>query len=643
MPDLDPVYFIIGSGRSGTTLLRVMLAGHPQLFSPPEMLLGFFEDMARRKQFLDGAFWTKGGLRRALMDLRGVDVATAKAEVEAMTDWSVHDVYAHLQSLAGGRTVVDKCVHLGYLPELLAGVPDRFPGARFLWIVRHPGSVIRSFENMPMAEVMLKVGPGVESAEDAWNVANSNIRDFLATQPAESWTRIRYEDLVTDPRSTLQQVMDTFGLPFDEALLTPYDGDRMREGPKGARAIGDPNMAGRGKLQPELATKWLDGFDPRRVSSETRTLAKSLGYDLSELGLPAMATLSDAIGALWETARELEASIQVPNDLDAVEGRRFLLRMVSESVDNFVEHTDVDRPRFRHAEGPHRKMFADNPDTDYLQAPISLAGGRTYRLTGRIPPGTTYVGVLLYGKGGRIGNRLTDATLPLDEDGNFSLLISADAAQAPDLLGDGDERQVMVRQYYTDRAVEPPVELQIELLGEVPAPAPLDAADMAKRLGLSKRMLEAIWKRTMQAYKMASVGALNSFLQLGAEALFPTPDNVYQICWYRFGQDQVMFVRGTLPKARYFSFVLCNLWMESLDYTRHRVVLNHGSIETDEDGSFEIALAHRDPGHPNWIDTAGHHAGYLIARSLLPEGDPPDYSIQVMYEHEWAALKASRE
>ena len=34
--------FVLGSGRSGTTLLRAMLAGHPALFSPPEMFLANF-------------------------------------------------------------------------------------------------------------------------------------------------------------------------------------------------------------------------------------------------------------------------------------------------------------------------------------------------------------------------------------------------------------------------------------------------------------------------------------------------------------------------------------------------------------------------------------------------------------------------
>ena len=33
------------------------------------------------------------------------------------------------------------------------------------------------------------------------------------------------------------------------------------------------------------------------------------------------------------------------------------------------------------------------------------------------------------------------------------------------------------------------------------------------------------------------------------EELFPTPDNAYQVCWYRFGYNQLMLVRGRLPQA----------------------------------------------------------------------------------------------
>ena len=98
-----------------------------------------------------------------------------------------------------------------------------------------------------------------------------------------------------------------------------------------------------------------------------------------------------------------------------------------------------------------------------------------------------------------------------------------------------------------------------------------------------------------------------------------------------------MRVRGKLPKSRYFSLVLYNAWMESLDYTRHTISLNHTQIEADEHGNFEVVLSHRDLGQANRLDTAGHHAGFLLARNLLLEGDAPDFEIQVQYESEYGS------
>jgi tol-pal system protein YbgF len=118
-------------------------------------------------------------------------------------------------------------------------------------------------------------------------------------------------------------------------------------------------MAGRGRIQPELATAWLEGFDPASVSPDTHLLARELGYDLGALAAPPIAAVSTALGALLDTVRKLESDMRMPADLDNVEGRRFLLRMLSASIDLFVEEGDVDHPRFHHAESPTRKMFAD--------------------------------------------------------------------------------------------------------------------------------------------------------------------------------------------------------------------------------------------------------------------------------------------
>ena len=632
-PTQAPITFVLGAPRSGTTLFRVMLAGHPGLWSPPEMVLAPFETMPERREILNARFWEKGGLARGLMDLLNTDVEGAREAAAGLEEMSVPEVYAWLQSKLGGRMLVDKCPHLSVMPDAMARLPTWFPNARYLWISRHPGAVTRSLQNMPMAEVMLQGYP--VPIDEVWRYANQNIKDFLDTVPADRWMHLRYEDLVEDGRPVLERVCQTLGLPFEEAMLSPYEGDRMREGPRGARAIGDPNMAGYGSVRKDLVDRWLSGYDPRRAGPETRALALGMGYDLDAMALPPIAKLSDAMDALWDTARELERSVQLPMDIDAVEARRFLLRIMASSVDTFVELGDGNAPEFHHAEGPTRKMFADNPDADYMRSPISTGAGQVYRVWGRVPPGTTYTGVLLYGRGGRVGNRLTDGELGLDQDGNFELRISKARQDGVWLQADGDETAVFVRQYYTDRKLQAPVELNIELLGDHGAPPPLTAEVLTVGVERARRMMRVVWERTLGAWRMASTAALNQFIEIPGEGLFPTPDNTYRVCWYRFGHDQLFFVRGKLPAARYFSFALYNVWLESLDYKHRPVKLNHSQIVCDADGNFEICLAPKNPGHPNWLDTAGHAAGYLIVRALLAEEGLGDLSVQVMYDREW--------
>ena len=69
----EPIAFVLGAPRSGTTRLRVMLAGNPQLFSPPEMVLAIHETMQDRKDAMELRYWEKGGLRRALINVAGWD------------------------------------------------------------------------------------------------------------------------------------------------------------------------------------------------------------------------------------------------------------------------------------------------------------------------------------------------------------------------------------------------------------------------------------------------------------------------------------------------------------------------------------------------------------------------------------------
>jgi hypothetical protein len=60
--------------------------------------------------------------------------------------------------------------------------------------------------------------------------------------------------------------------------------------------------------------------------------------------------------------------------------------------------------------------------------------------------------------------------------------------------------------------------------------------------------------------------------------------------------------------------------MESLDTSFHTTILNCSQVELEDDGTFRILVADRDPGVANWLDTAGHRQGYVLFRWMQATG-----------------------
>ena len=75
----------------------------------------------------------------------------------------------------------------------------------------------------------------------------------------------------------------------------------------------------------------------------------------------------------------------------------------------------------------------------------------------------------------------------------------------------------------------------------------------------------------------------------------------------------VIETRGQV-EPQYTGISLANLWGESLDFANHQASLNGFQAEVDDDGVLRFVVAHRDPGVPNWLDTAGHARGALALR-----------------------------
>jgi len=277
------IAFLLSSPRAGSTLLRVMLAGHPALFCPPELhLLGF--DTLREREAALGTSYLGEGLQRAIMELEGLDAARGQRRVQGWLDedLAIHAVYERLQALAGARLVVDKSPTYASSLETLEHAEAVFDGARYLFLFRHPYAVIESFVRKRMDKL---VGAGDTDpyalAERIWVAANENTRAFLRRIPRERGHAIRYEDLVREPERVMREACDFLQIPFDPAVLSPYAGNRMADGvhPQSV-AIGDPDFLAHTGVDRRLGERWRDVHLPRPLGDAARRVAAEMGYEL---------------------------------------------------------------------------------------------------------------------------------------------------------------------------------------------------------------------------------------------------------------------------------------------------------------------------------------------------------------------------
>ncbi|GMV92676.1 MAG: hypothetical protein AMXMBFR82_24540 [Candidatus Hydrogenedentota bacterium] len=278
-----PVVFLLSGPRCGSTLLRVMLAGHPDLFCPPELHLLQFNSMREWSEDL-GKSYLGEGLQRAFMEVDGLTAEESKAKLDQLIreNAPVERVYAMLQDKVAPRILVDKSPSYGSSIETLEHAERIFEGAKYIHLVRHPYSAIESFMRNRFERLMTEgETDSMALGEDVWSVMNANIRDFLSPLIKSKHHLVRYEDLVSDPEKTMKALCAFLEIPFDRAVLKPYEGKRMTDGVHSASApVGDPNFMNHKDIDPALGTVWKRIRLPRRLGGYSRRVAAELGYSL---------------------------------------------------------------------------------------------------------------------------------------------------------------------------------------------------------------------------------------------------------------------------------------------------------------------------------------------------------------------------
>lgn len=100
------------------------------------------------------------------------------------------------------------------------------------------------------------------------------------------------------------------------------------------------------------------------------------------------------------------------------------------------------------------------------------------------------------------------------------------------------------------------------------------------------------------------------------------PNICYYHSYWQLGSEEALVIEVTPPDCQSWNFQLDNHWMESLDYRYFRVTINKHTARYEPDGSLRIVVAHADPGHPNWIETAEHQQGTMCFRWIRADRHP---------------------
>lgn len=244
--------FIVGTMRSGSTLLRLILDSHENIAIGPES--GFVRAVAPLRTLPP---WPSGpGWYRRL--------GLTDEEMDARIAAFFNDLFHHYAASQGKARWGDKTPHNLFHMRFLA---DAFPDAAFLGIVRHPGAVASS---------LARRGKRFPDAVHSWTDRNAEMVR-RGEELGERFRLVRYEDLVQAPEAVLRPVVAFLDEPWSDSLLAHH----RIHADRGAPRITDGGTRTQQPLDPTRALAWLEdagGRDLEVVAAVAAPLLPLFGY-----------------------------------------------------------------------------------------------------------------------------------------------------------------------------------------------------------------------------------------------------------------------------------------------------------------------------------------------------------------------------
>lgn len=216
----DPV-FIIGTERSGSNLLRLILDAHPRLviphpphvmryFTPLEPRYGDLADPARFRALVDDVLALVGAHIHPWPWIPAADELVSRARHR-----SVFGVYLALHEALRDHTGKPRwgCKST-FMVDHVDLVRAEAPGAKFLWLYRDARDVAASARE----SVFSAFTPAASARLWAGQQAKA-----LAAEAGGGVLRVPYESLVAEPEAQVRRICAFLGEDFDPGMLRWFE------------------------------------------------------------------------------------------------------------------------------------------------------------------------------------------------------------------------------------------------------------------------------------------------------------------------------------------------------------------------------------------------------------------------------------
>ena len=217
--NVDTPFFIIGSGRSGTTLLRLLLSNHSRIHIPPEtwFIIPLIQELPLDRPL--SADEVQKALRIIVNHYRWPDMEIGDGDLRGRATQLcaprlreiIDLVYGLLLAKSGKARLGDKTPpYIAIVPE----IAELYPGARFIHLVRDGRDVSISYIELTY-ECRFYDGKRFE-----WISSLDKALAYRRSAYSEQILEIKYEDIVRTPEITLARICNFLGESYEPAMIT---------------------------------------------------------------------------------------------------------------------------------------------------------------------------------------------------------------------------------------------------------------------------------------------------------------------------------------------------------------------------------------------------------------------------------------